>query len=166
MDREEERDKRISDFLDWDEDKELTEDAMKVIVRLAEKDPMNCTVMLTKIHTIVSHALTAVKKEANANWNATERAIQMLDMPKNCTCEDWVIQTTPIVMTLFPGARANVHWASQLTKEFFEKWITALKKCPTFFIESDWARREGYTKYFNEALKLDSEKNDKSEQPL
>ena len=158
MDRDEERTKRIDAFLDWDDDGEITEDSIKLCRELAKRDPMNATVIMTCISSIAKSALETVKRESDKNWAATERAVQLTNFPKKYTSRDWVVHNTSIVMVLFPEARCNVPWASPLTKEFFNKWLIALKDSIGAFTHDTWAKHQGFEQYFKDAIYNDETK--------
>jgi len=157
MDRDEERRQRISQFLDWDNDKEIASDAVQICEALAKKDPTNATVLMSRIAHVAQQAILKIKSESIDNWNAMERAVQLLRFPKDHNPSDYIVQTTPIVKSLFPDADCEVPWGSQITKDFFYEWLENLKQCP-MMVSENWASRMGYRKYFERALELDNER--------
>ena len=154
MNRDEQRTERINQFLDWSSEEELSEDLLKVASSMVKKNPAIAASMVANISLIVKSAVEELKYDNNRKWNAMERAVQLQNFPKKYTANDWVVHNTAIVMELFPDAHCRVPWASGITVEFFEKWLTALKESQYAKgeIDSYWSRQQGYSDYFKKAL--------------
>jgi len=149
-----ERQKRIREFLNRDNERELREDLFTLCAKAVEANPDMAVDLMAEIVRIAATRLKDEKKTAKQNWLAAERAVHELYAPKERTPRQKAVGSAVVAQALFPDGTCEKE--SKLTRKFFGDWLANLRKCPEL-ATSKWAVREGLDLYLQKVLDRNAE---------